>query len=121
MSPRAMDPKASNGRTRRHIIGKHRRLRWPHPTHQRSPTGRRCPGQCASADTQNVHSQAERYLLRACIGVLTALLLASVAHAVTHGLTPELVLGLALTILLLVALLALWRVGSRRKPDDTAG
>jgi hypothetical protein len=121
VSPRATDTKAANGRTRRHITGKNRRLRLPHPTHQRSPTGRQGPGQCASASTQNVHSQTKRYLPRACSGLLTALLLASVAHAVTDGFTPELVLGLALTSLLLLALLALWRVRSRRNPDDTAG
>lgn len=58
--------------------------------------------------------------LRAFIGLLTALLLASVAHAVTDGLTTGLMLGLALTILLLIAALRLLRVGSRRKPDDAA-
>jgi len=51
--------------------------------------------------------------LRACIGLLTALLLASLAHAVTDGLTPGLALGLAVTTLLLLVSLALWRVGSR--------
>jgi hypothetical protein len=57
---------------------------------------------------------------RTVIGLLTALLLASVAHVVTDGLTPGLVLGLSLTTLLLLALLGSWRVGSRRKADDTA-
>ncbi len=75
--------------------------------------------QCGPADAQSVYSRTMRHL-RAFIGVLTALLLASVAHAVTHGLTPGLVLGLALTTLLLIASLTLWRVGSRRKPDDTS-
>ena len=64
---------------------------------------------------QGARAQASR----ACIGLLAALLLASVAHAVTDGLTPGLVLGLALTTLLLLASLRLWRVGSRREPDDT--
>jgi hypothetical protein len=120
LSPRATDTEAANGRARRHTPGKSRRLRLPHSPHRRAPTGRRGPGQCASADTRNVRSQTERYLLRAGIGLLTGLLVASVAHAVTDGLTPGLGLGLALTILLLVGLLGLWRGGSRRKSDDTA-
>jgi hypothetical protein len=120
VSPRATDTKAGDGRVRRHTTGKSRRLRLPHPPHRRSPTRRQGPGQCASADTRNAHSQAERYLLRAGIGLLTGLLVASVVHAVADGLTPELVLGLVLTALLLFVSLGLWRVGSRRKSDDTA-
>jgi hypothetical protein len=58
--------------------------------------------------------------LRVAIGLLGALVLASVAHAVRDGFTPGLALGLTLTILLLLALLGFWRVGSRRKPNDTA-
>ena len=58
--------------------------------------------------------------LRAWIGLLIALLLASVVHAVTDGVTPGFVLGLALTTLLLLASVRLWRVGSRRKSDETA-
>jgi hypothetical protein len=74
----------------------------------------------ASAHPRDVHSQAERYLLRGGIGLLTVLLVASVVHAVRDGLTPELVLGLVLTTLLLLVSLGLWRAASRRKPDDTA-
>lgn len=117
MNPPAIDTKAANRRTRRHTTGKNRHS--PHPTHQRPPSEHRGPGQCVSTDTQNVYSQTMRRL-RAGIALLTALLLASVAHAFTDGLTPGLVLGLALTTLLLLALLRLWRVGSRRKLDDTA-
>jgi uncharacterized membrane protein (UPF0136 family) len=58
--------------------------------------------------------------LRICIGLLSALLLASVAHAVTAGLTTGLTLALALTALLLLASLRLWRVASRHKPGDIA-
>jgi ABC-type nickel/cobalt efflux system permease component RcnA len=58
--------------------------------------------------------------LRVCIGLLTALLLACVAHTVADGLTAGLALGMALTALLLAAALGLWRVGSRRKADGTA-
>jgi len=120
MSPPVTDTNASNGRTRRHTAGKSRRLRLPHPTHRRSPAGCQGPVRCASAGTGNVHSQPERHLLRAGIGLLTVLLVASIAHAVTDGLTPGLGLGLALTTLLVLALLGLWRAASRRKPDDTA-
>lgn len=73
----------------------------------------------ASDNPRDVHSQAERYLLRAGIGLLTVLLLASIVHAVRDGLTPELVVGLVLTTLLLLISLALWRAASRPKPDDT--
>jgi uncharacterized membrane protein (UPF0136 family) len=58
--------------------------------------------------------------LRVCIGLLSALLLASAAHAVRDGLTAGLALALALTTVLLLASLGLWRVGSRRQPNDTA-
>jgi hypothetical protein len=116
VNPRAIDSKEANGRTRRHTTGQN--WRSPHPTRRGRPEGAGGPGRCVSADTHNVYSQTMRHL-RAFIGLLTALLLASVAHAVTDGLTPGLVLGLALTTLLLVASLGLWRVGSRRKPDDT--
>jgi 4-amino-4-deoxy-L-arabinose transferase-like glycosyltransferase len=54
--------------------------------------------------------------LRAWTGLLSALLLVSVAHAVRDGLTASVALGLALTTLLLLASLGLWRAGSRRKP-----
>jgi hypothetical protein len=120
MSPRATDAKPASGRTRRHPTGKSRRLRLPHPTHRSSPTRRQGPGQCASAGTRKVHSQAEWHLLRAGIGLLTVLLVASVVHAVTDGLTPGLGLGLVLTTLVLLVALGLWRAGSRRKPDDAA-
>jgi ABC-type nickel/cobalt efflux system permease component RcnA len=116
VNPRATDSKEANGRTRVHTTGENRHS--PVATRQRPPTRRQGSGQCASADTQNVHSQTMRYL-RACIGLLTALLLASVAHALTDGLTPGLVLGMALTTLLLLASLGLWRVGSRCERDDT--
>jgi 4-amino-4-deoxy-L-arabinose transferase-like glycosyltransferase len=55
--------------------------------------------------------------LRPWIGLLSALLLVSVAHAVRDGVTASLALGLALTTLLLLASLGLWRAGSRRKPS----
>jgi hypothetical protein len=55
--------------------------------------------------------------LRAWIGLLTALLLVSVAHAVRDGLTGGLALGLALTTLLLLASLGARRAGSMRKPS----
>jgi UPF0716 family protein affecting phage T7 exclusion len=70
-----------------------------------------------SAHTDNVYTRT-MLRLRVCIGLLSALLLASVAHAVTDGLTLGLVFAFALTTLLLLAALGLWRVGSRRKPDD---
>ena len=70
-------------------------------------------------DTQHVYARTMRQL-RIRIRVLTALLLASVAHAVTDGLTPALALALALTALLLLAALGLWRTGSRRQPRDAA-
>jgi ABC-type nickel/cobalt efflux system permease component RcnA len=79
----------------------------------------RPPGERISTDTEIVYAQTMRRL-RVCIGLLTALLLASVAHAVADGLTPALALGLALTTLLLVAALGLSRTGSRRKPHDAA-
>jgi hypothetical protein len=120
VSPRATDTKAANGRARRHTTGMSRRLRLPRPPHRRSPSRRQGPGQCASADARDAHAQAERYLLRAGIALLTGLLVASVVHAVTDGLSPGLTLGLTLTTLLLLSLLELWRVGSRRKPDDAA-
>jgi hypothetical protein len=110
MNPRAIDAKAATGRRRNRSTADNRRS--PHPTHRRPFRGRQGPGLCGSADTHNVHSQTMRRL-RACIGLLTALLLASIAHAVTDGLTPGLALGLALTTLLLLVSLALWRVGSR--------
>jgi hypothetical protein len=102
---------------RRHAAGQNRRL--PHPTQRRPPKGRQDPGEWVSADAQHVYSQTMRRL-RVCIGLLTALLLASVARAVIDGLTPGLVLGLALTAALLLAALGLWRTGSRRKPHDAA-
>jgi uncharacterized protein (DUF58 family) len=55
--------------------------------------------------------------LRAWIALLTALLLASVAHAVRDGVSAGLVLGLALTTLLLLASLGRWRAGSRPRPS----
>jgi hypothetical protein len=79
------------------------------------PGGRRRPGQASATDSQDVHSRT-MWLLRAGIGLLTALLLASVAHAIADGLTPGLTLGLALTTGLLLAFLRLWRDGPPRKP-----
>jgi hypothetical protein len=113
----ATGPKAASGRTSRHATGKERCS--PRPAHQRPPRGPHASGQCVSTETENVHVRTMRHL-RAFIGLLTALLLASVAHAVRDGLTTGLILGLALTILLLIASLRLLRVGSRRKPDDAA-
>jgi hypothetical protein len=66
-----------------------------------------------------VYARTMRHL-RVWIRLLAALLLACVAHIVTDGLTPGLALGMALTALLLLAALGLWRIGSRRKPEDTA-
>lgn len=51
--------------------------------------------------------------LRVCIGLLSALMLASVAHDAKDGLTVGRVLALALTALLLIASLRLWRYASR--------
>lgn len=115
MRPHAIDAKAANNPKRRHTTPKHRRS--AHPAHQRPPEGRQDSGQCVFADSHNVYART-MHRLRACIGLLSALLLASVAHAVTDGLTPGLVLGLVLTTLLLLASLGLWRIGCRRKPDD---
>jgi hypothetical protein len=81
-------------------------------------SGRPEPGDL-SQDAQNVYARTMRHL-RVCIRLLTALLLACVAHIVTDGLTPGLALGMALTALLLLAALGLWRIGSRRKLEDTA-
>jgi hypothetical protein len=64
-----------------------------------------------------VYTRTLRHL-RICIGLLTALLLACVAHTVTDGLTAGLATGIALTALLLVAALRLWRIASRREPQD---
>ena len=115
MNPRAIDTKAAARRMRRRTTGKNRRS--PHPTQQWPPRGRGGTGRWVAADTQKLNARTMRY--SAWVGLLTALLAASVAHAITHRLTPGLVLGLALTALLLLASLALWRVGSRRKHDDT--
>jgi hypothetical protein len=65
----------------------------------------------------SLHAQTMRRL-RICIGVLSALLLASAARAVVDGLTPARGLAVALTVVLLVAALALWRQGSRHGPRD---
>jgi hypothetical protein len=118
MTSRAIDTKTTNGRKHRRRTGENRRSAHPKP--QSPPEGRRRPGQCSAADTQNIYSQTMRRL-RVFIGLLSALLLASVAHAVIDGLTGGLALSLALTTVLLLASLGLWRVGSRRKPNDDRG
>jgi hypothetical protein len=82
-------------------------------------SGRPEPGDHVSQDAQNVYARTMRHL-RVCISLLTAPLLACVAHIVADGLTPGLALAMALTALLLLAALGLWRIGSRRKPEDTA-
>jgi len=115
MKPRAIDTKAADNPKRRHTTSRNRRP--PHSSHQRPPRGRQGSGKCVSAHTDNVYTRT-MLRLRVCIGLLSALLLASVAHAVTDGLTLGLVFAFALTTLLLLAALGLWRVGSRRKPDD---
>jgi hypothetical protein len=69
----------------------------------------------SSPENQQLYSRTMKRL-RVCIGVLSALLLASVAHAVTDGLSAGRVLALAVTTLLLLASLGLWRLGSRHKP-----
>jgi hypothetical protein len=82
-------------------------------------SGRPEPGDYVSQDAQNVYARTMRQM-RVCIRLLAALVLACVAHIVTDGLTPGLGLGMALTALLLLAALGLWRIGSRRKPEDIA-
>jgi hypothetical protein len=82
-------------------------------------SGRPEPGDYSSQDAQNGYARTMRHL-RVCKRLLTALLLARVAHIVTDGLTLELALATALTALLLLAALGLWRIGSRRTPEDTA-
>ncbi len=77
------------------------------------------PGDSMSEDAQSVHARTTRHL-RVCIRLLAALLLACVAHIVTDGLTAGLALGMALTALLFLAALGLWRIGSRRAPEDIA-
>jgi hypothetical protein len=112
MKPRASNTARASARRRR-AAGKPRRVQ----TQERPPQGSRVPDESVCSHEQKVHLQTMRGL-RVCIGLLAALLLASVAHAVTDGLTPELALGLALTTLLLLAALGLWRVGSRGSSHD---
>jgi hypothetical protein len=113
MSPRDIHPQPANGRKRHHTSEQNRRLRIGDP-----PRERQEPGGYVSSDTENVYSRTMGHL-RVCIRLLIALLLACVVHIVTDGVTPGLALGVALTTLLLLAALGLWRIGSRRKPDDT--
>jgi hypothetical protein len=117
MKPRAIDTKAANGRKRRHTGEENRRS--PHPTRHGPPSERQRPGQFSVTDAQISYWQMMRRL-RVCTGLLSAVLLASVAHAVIDGLTAGLALALALTTALLLASLKLWRIGSRRRPHDTA-
>jgi hypothetical protein len=117
MKPRAIDTKAANGRQRRDIGNDNRRS--SHPTRHRPPRAGQRPGQFSVTDTQSIYWQMMQRL-RVCIGLLSAVLLASVAHAVIDGLTAGLALALALTTALLLASLELWRIGSRRTGHDTA-
>jgi hypothetical protein len=115
MKPHAIDTTTAGGPKGRHTTSTNRRS--PHPTRQRPPRGRQGPAQCGFADTNDGYTRT-MHRLRVCIGLLSALLLASIAHVITDGLTLGLVFALALTTLLLLAALGLWRVGSRRQPDN---
>ena len=76
----------------------------------------RVPKGCEGDD---VHAHTMRQL-RVCIGVLSAILLASAAHAVVDGVTAGRALALALTVGLFLAALGLRRMGTRNEPDDAS-
>ena len=59
--------------------------------------------------------------LKVCIGFLSALLAASIAHTIADGLSVSRGFALAIVAALLIAALALWRQGSRliREPDPS--
>jgi hypothetical protein len=114
---RAIDPEAANGRGCRRPSDED--VRSAHPAHQAPSRGREGAGRYSSVDAQKLYSQTMRRL-RVCIGLLSALALASVAHAVTNGLSAGLVLAMALTALLLTASLGLWRVASRHQPGEVS-
>jgi hypothetical protein len=117
MKPSAIDCEAASGPKRRRTADQNRRS--PHLTPQSRPRERQGSGQCSSADSKDIDARTIRRL-RVCTGVLSALMLASVAHAVTDGLTTGLALALTLTALLLLASLGLWRAASRQQPGDIA-
>jgi hypothetical protein len=116
MKPRAIHATAAN-RRRHHRSDENRRS--SHPTPHGLAGDRQRPAECSATGIQHTYRQTMRRL-RLAVGLLSALLLASLAHAVIDGLTPGLALALALTAMLLVASLELWRIGSRRAPHDTA-
>lgn len=116
MKPRAIDTKATDDRRRRHTGDESRRS--PHPTRHSPPRASQRSGESPASDTEIIYWQMMRRL-RVCIRLLSAVVLASVAHAVIDGLTAGIALALALTTALLLASVELWRVGSRRKPHDT--
>jgi ABC-type nickel/cobalt efflux system permease component RcnA len=115
MKPRTIDTTAANNAKRRHTTSTNRHS--SHSTHQTPPSGRQGFGEYGSANNNDLYART-MLRLRVCIGLLSALLLASIAHAVTDGLTLGGVFALTLTTLLLLAALGLWRVGSRRQPDN---